>query len=156
MKQQALRTLTVVSLLLTLAAVSARAQSAGEIRMEVPFDFYAGTQQFRAGEYTFRRDSKTGYTVLRVENRHSSASARLLTSRVQRPVQPERAQLVFQKYGEQYFLTQVWTGGEDAGRELNESKRERRVRELAKNAEKNKVAQGASKAETVVLTAGQQ
>jgi len=156
MKQRALKTLAGVSLFLTFAAVSANAQAAGEIRLKVPFDFYAGTQQLPAGEYTVRHVSSTGDALLRVENRHSSASATVLTFRVQSPAAPERGQLVFQKYGEQYFLTQVWTGGGDAGHELNESKRERGLRELAKNAKKNKVAQGASKAETVVLTAGQQ
>src|SRR5947209_14567975 len=96
MKQQALKTLTVIGLFLTLAAVSARAQSAGEIRVSVPFDFSAGAQKLPAGEYTVRQDSRNGDTVLRVENRQASASARVLTSRVQSPAAPEGAQLVFQ------------------------------------------------------------
>jgi len=157
MKQRALKTLAGLGLFLSFAAVSANAQAAGEIRLKVPFDFYAGTQQLPAGEYTFRRDSMTGDTVLRVENRHSSASARVVTARVQSPTSPERAQVIFQKYDDQYFLTQVWTGGGDSGRELAESSRERTLRrDLAKNAKKNKVAQVGSKAEKVVLTTGQQ
>src|SRR6266542_2231507 len=156
MKQRALKTLAGVSLFLTFAAVSANAQAVGEISLKVPFDFYAGTQQLPAGEYTVRQVSSAGDALLRVENRHSSASATVLAFRVQSPAAPERGQLVFEEDGEQYFLTQVWTGGGDAGHELNKSKRERGLRELAKNAKKNKVPQGASKAETVVLTVGQQ
>jgi hypothetical protein len=69
----------------------------------------------------------------------------------------EKTKLVFHKYGDQYFLSQIWSVGSNTGREVAETQREHKVRrELAKNAKKNKVAPGASKAETVVLTAGQQ
>jgi hypothetical protein len=37
----------------------------------------------------------------------------------------EEAKLVFHKYGEQYFLSQVWEAGESAGRALIKSKSER-------------------------------
>ena len=42
----------------------------------------------------------------------------------------ERGKLVFHKYGDQYFLSQIWRTGENGGRELRMAHKER---ELAKN-----------------------
>jgi hypothetical protein len=43
--------------------------------------------------------------------------------------------LVFNRHGDQYFLSQIWEAGDSAGRELMTSREERQLeRELAKSA----------------------
>jgi hypothetical protein len=39
----------------------------------------------------------------------------------------ETTKLVFHRYGDQYFLAQIWTAGNDRGRELPRTEREREV-----------------------------
>jgi hypothetical protein len=59
----------------------------------------------------------------------------VLTSNVQAGARRSESKLVFHRYGGQYFLSQVWTAGDSAGRELPKSRRERGVeRETAKSA----------------------
>lgn len=57
---------------------------------------------------------------------------------------PVGARLVFNRYGEEYFLSQVWTDGGQLGRELPKSKRERSLEKV--------LAQHASKPERVVIS----
>jgi hypothetical protein len=43
------------------------------------------------------------------------------------------SKLVFNRYGDHYFLSQIWEAGDNAGRELMKSREERQLeRELAK------------------------
>ena len=45
---------------------------------------------------------------------------------------PRRGEVVFHEYGDTYFLAQIWTGGEETGRELIPSRDEKRLeRDLA-------------------------
>ena len=61
MKEQAFRTITMLSLLLVLAAVSVNAQQLSEnrIAVNIPFDFAVGETKLPAGKYTLRRTIST-------------------------------------------------------------------------------------------------
>jgi hypothetical protein len=39
----------------------------------------------------------------------------------------QKTKLVFHRYGDRYFLAQVWTAGSDQGRELPKSRRETEI-----------------------------
>ena len=61
----------------------------------------------------------------------ADASALFTTMPVRANQTQEETKLVFHKYGDQYFLSQIWTPGGSTGRELLMPRLER---ELAKNA----------------------
>ena len=66
--------------------------------------------------------------MIRAENAKSSALR--LTNAIEDKRNAGQVKLVFHRYGERYFLTEVWTG--ESGRELLKSKQERAIeRELA-------------------------
>jgi hypothetical protein len=49
-------------------------------------------------------------------------------------VMPKRDELIFNRYGDSYFLSEVFTAGEQTGEELYPSKSERELRrEMARN-----------------------
>jgi hypothetical protein len=54
MKKQLLMGLTTLSLFVTLAAVSASAQSDMSLKVNIPFEFSVGNEVLPAGEYTVR------------------------------------------------------------------------------------------------------
>jgi len=54
-------------------------------------------------------------------------SAIVLGQYAQSGQNPERGKLVFKKYGDQYFLSQVWVGFSEAGQQLPASSLERQV-----------------------------
>jgi hypothetical protein len=50
-----------------------------------------------------------------------------MTTGVQTMADPPEAELIFTRYGSQYFLAQVWPGGTHVGRQLPKARREREV-----------------------------
>ena len=132
MKNQAFRTITLLSLFCILAATSAYAQSADRISMKIPFNFIVGEKTLPAGEYIVRSTFSSRVTLIRTAN-----GRRVHTTILTMPVPPENtpftAKLVFHRYGNQHFLYQVWTPASERGGQLSQSQAERAIaKELAR------------------------
>jgi len=138
MKKQAFRTITMLSLLLMLAAVSVNAQQLSEnkIAVNIPFDFAVGETKLPAGKYTLRRIISTSAAdQLLIRNAEARVDMRSGITRPNRASEVQKqSKLIFNRYGDQYFLSQVWTAGSDTGRDLLQSRGERNLaKELARN-----------------------
>jgi len=114
---------------------SAHAQLPGtEIRASIPFDFTVRGKSLPAGEYDISRvgDEPTTLLLRNVTNKHEHIvfeTEPVVARRIAR-----RNVLVFNRYGDSYFLEEVVTAGEETGRELAPSHAERTLRrEMAKN-----------------------
>jgi hypothetical protein len=133
MRKQALRTVSVLSLLFMLTAASTHAQSAKTIDVTIPFEFNVAGKLLPAGEYIVRRATQNtdeGWQVLRKDG---GAGAFFLTMYIQAGVVNENSRLVFNRYDDQYFLSQIWTAGNSDARGLAKSPRERSLdHEIAK------------------------
>jgi hypothetical protein len=138
MKKQAFGILTILSLVLTIAAVSVFAQS--PVTVNIPFSFTVGDKSLPAGEYIAQPNRRDSRNVWSLEAKNVKASVLFGTFAVQANDTQEKTKLVFDKYGDQYFLSQVWIAGDSSGRELTKPRWER---ELATNGIQR---------ETVVLT----
>ncbi len=153
MKEQAFRTITMLSLLLMVAAISVNAQQLSEnrIAVNIPFDFAVGETKLPAGKYTLRRTISTSSAdQLLIQNADARVDMRTGITRPTRAseVQSE-SRLVFNRYGDQYFLSQVWMAGSDTGRDLFQSRNERNL------AKESKLARSKSEHQKVALTASQ-
>jgi len=127
MKKQTLRKFTVLSFLLMLAAVTVSAQSERIRVINIPFSFIVGEKTLPAGEYTVEPNRKDSDNVWLVQSKEGHASALFSTNTVRASETQEEARLVFHRYGGQYFLSQIWTQGETAGRELLIQRLERQL-----------------------------
>jgi hypothetical protein len=67
------------------------------------------------------------------ENRDSHAQLFALTSSVDKGKTPDHSSLIFHKYGDRYFLAQIWTNGVRTGLQLPASKLERELTKTASN-----------------------
>jgi hypothetical protein len=130
MKNQPLRTFTMLSLVLMLTAVAVRAQSGRSAALNIPFNFIVGGKTLPAGEYTVKPNKRDSHNVWLVQSREGNASALFATMPVRSDQNQEETKLVFRKYGDQYFFSQIWTAGGNSGRELFMPQLER---ELVKN-----------------------
>ena len=130
MKIQALRTFTMLTLVLLLTAVSVCAQSERSGVMNIPFNFTVQGKTLPAGEYTIEPNRRDYDKVWLVRSKDGGTSVLFATSRVQARETQEKTKLIFHRYGDQYFLSQIWTPGGNSGRELRMPRQER---ELAKN-----------------------
>jgi hypothetical protein len=127
MRTKAYHAIITLGLFLVLAA-SAHAQSGLRMEVAVPFDFHAGATQLAAGTYTVTPLSQVAMLLRSADARTSVLILAPLTAHAQQAAGPAR--LVFRRYGEQYFLAQIWPRG-DYGSALYTSDRERRLaREL--------------------------
>ena len=130
MKGQTLRVLTILGALLVMTAATANAQSERTEVTYVPFNFVVGKKTLPAGEYVVRPNRAGSNDVWLVQSKDGDTSALVTTTVIQSGKTPKRTKLVFNKYGDQYFLSQIWFDGSKSGRELVKRHKER---ELEKN-----------------------
>jgi hypothetical protein len=128
MKKQAFGIFTMLSLLLVLGVASVSAQSSRTLN--IPFSFSVGHKTLPAGEYIVEPNRKDSKNVWLLTSTNGSASVLFTTVSARDNQTPEQIKLVFHKYDSQYFLSQVWTPGDNSGREL---RRPRAERALEKN-----------------------
>ena len=126
MKNQALKATATLGLLVMLAVPSVFAQSSTMVA-NIPFNFVVGKTSLPSGEYTVKPLAQAAIVI---QSKDSHNCAIVLTMSVQSNKTPETGKLVFNQYGDQYFLSKVWHPANPAGRELFKSRAEI---ELAKN-----------------------
>ena len=115
-----------------LAVSCLSAQSDHKTTAAVPFDFMVGNRHMPAGTY----DITSGQSTLLVRGEDNGSASFVLSFSAYAAKTQEQAKLVFKRYGERYFLSQVWYPGSDQGRQLQVSKVER---ELAMNSGKPEI-----------------
>jgi hypothetical protein len=155
MKKEILKGFTMLTLILAIAlataVVSANAQSIGTVT-NIPFEFVVGDKAMPAGKYKTNAANSAGNVLLIQSDDRKNAVVRLTHT-----IQPTRSRganacLVFHRYGDRYFLAEVWNGGDSTGRQLSKSRQERAIAgELARLSTKGESGQGAY--ETVVIAA---
>ena len=123
---------------LTAMAFTRVAQAQELLAVNIPFDFVAGNTQLPAGEYTVRVSAPT-HTIILISRKDSAASAFLVTNAAVSAEPQSESKLVFNRYGERYFLSQVWTEGNSQGRQLLKSAREKEMSQIAKNETRGQV-----------------
>lgn len=133
MSRQLIKGMTMLLLVVALALVSAVASAYGQSNSraiaDIPFEFVAGGKSLAAGHYEFSSATAGGEVV---KIRGTEELAMTLTINISNRKPQDRGRLVFRRYGNKYFLAEVWKAGESSGRQLVKSKEERAVqRELA-------------------------
>jgi hypothetical protein len=95
------------------------------VTADVPFGFYMGEAAMPAGAYEVDQLSQGLVLALRTRNAAKAITVWQITGK-----EYEAPRLVFNRYGDTYFLKAIWTGNGDTGYQLAGSKREK---ELASN-----------------------
>src|SRR5262245_46539321 len=129
MKRQIMIAIAIGMFMTTIAVMSAQAQNAG-INVTVPFDFSVSGKTLPAGDYVLRMDQSS--STLKIQNQKDASGTFVLVSPSNGLDIQNESKLVFNRYGSQHFLAQVWTAGRSKGEEMRKSKQERAIRsELA-------------------------
>jgi len=147
--------LSLVSMFTLCAAVaSANAQLSNPIRAKIPFDFNVGEKKLPAGEYTFSRLS--GFSdnkVMSVSGADASAHVFQSTFGAEVLTPKDKSTLVFNRYGDQYFLEQIWSGGEQEGTQVPQSRSERTIRRQLAQTQQSNMSGKVMEIETVDIVA---
>lgn len=140
----------IAGVVLMAALVSAHAQSSSVVA-DVPFEFTVGGSSLKAGEYSVKAFTANG-DVMVISSQNSNDRAIRLTNLIEARIAPKQGKLVFHRYGQRYFLSEVWTPGERTGRQLRKCAEERAMQDqLAAIPSKSKLAR--SSYETVEIVA---
>ena len=121
MTTQLIRNLSVA----LLAAASVCAQASQKLTVQIPFGFHVGDSMLPSGEYIVSTDVAPGVVGLRSADAKSSVM--ILSIATQGSATSDTGKLVFNKYGDEYFLSQIWEAGNNRGSELRKSRREAEV-----------------------------
>ncbi len=119
-----MRTLA-VALMALLAAGVANAQVGGSaMTAEIPFVFEMSGTSLPAGEYNVTFSNGGSYIVVKEVDSKSAALA-IAISLYPKDMSAENVKLVFNRYNDRYFLSQIWHPA--LVRELPKSKQEREL-----------------------------
>ena len=115
------RTLITICLLFTAATIFAQVENRPLMKATIPFSFTVYNQTLPAGVYfVVTVTPERSIRLASADGKHS-AVVNDLPNYTSEPSLNSR--LVFNKYGNEYFLTQVWTKGETVARNPYVSKR---------------------------------
>jgi hypothetical protein len=112
----------------TVSTTIASAQSQ-VVQAKIPFAFHYGSQRMPAGMYQLEIQS-SGHVILL---RGRSASGFLLANPETTTSAAGTGKLVFNRYGDQYFLSEIWPKGSATGERCVKTRQEKET-ELAQNA----------------------
>jgi hypothetical protein len=113
-----------VALTLLLAVGPAFSQS-NLVLTQVPFDFVVGTTLFPSGEYGIRSNGMASAAFVIYGKAHSPMF--FLPNVATSNQAAKRSKLVFRKYGNRYFLHEIWIEGQTRGRAMPPSHVEREL-----------------------------
>ena len=125
-------------LVLSSMAVTQIARAQEAMVVDIPFAFTAGNATLPAGEYRVQKLDRNS-AVLLIHCWDAKASALVITNAAETKEPQTESKLVFNRYGNRYFLSQVWTSGSIRGRQLPISPREKEMPQLARNETKTEI-----------------
>lgn len=124
------KTYSLVALLgifLAFAVASVHAQAPSKVEVNIPFEFSAGKTTLQPGRYTIKRMSANNVTLRSADGKSSVILNAPVTDTSSDPNAVER--VVFERYGDQYALSQVWLTA-DTGRQIWTNKKGARSERL--------------------------
>ena len=115
------RTLITICLLFTAATLFAQTENRPLMKVSIPFSFTVDSQTLPPGQYyVLSVTPERSIRLASIDGKHS-ATVNDLPNYATSPSPNSR--LVFHKFGNEYFLAQVWTGGQNVVRDPLSSKR---------------------------------
>ena len=120
----------VIGSVLVLVAAAVQAQLPGTpIRASIPFDFMVRGKMLPAGNYEVSRinDDPIGLMIRNLDQKHDTVMFE--TEPVYMRKTPGKNMLVFNRYGDTYFLSEIKTASENTAREAYPSRAERHLQQ---------------------------
>ena len=124
MRKQIISVAAALLLSVVAAAQCGAQQGVGAVEVNVPFAFQAGNQMLPAGEYRIQRLSAEMEGIQLIRSYDGKASTTVTSLPAESKDSSAPARLVFNRYGNEYFLAEIWTDGTH-GRRLHKSVREK-------------------------------
>jgi hypothetical protein len=133
--RQSLLSFIALVFVLTIYPSKAHAQIIGEIEANIPFQFHAGNVKLPPGNYVIHPLDDTDSGIMEISSADGSTSALFEVHSAQANSAPAKTELIFNKYGNRYFLAKLFDEGEPSGDAVAESRYEKRVSQATAEAQ---------------------
>lgn len=145
MKKQTRNIVAILSIAITLSVAAYAKLSSGQMTVKIPFDFAISGKTLPAGEYAV---TPSRADVLIMRNQAQPKNSVIFTvNALNYTGTAGKPQFKFHRYGQSYFLAEVWTEGK--AMELPTSRAERAARQNIDH-----LAQNGGQPEVVTIAAG--
>src|ERR1700730_9014508 len=114
---------------------TAHAQIIGDLEVNIPFQFHAGNAKLPPGKYVIHRLDDSNLTVMEISSADGSTSALFEVQAAEASSAPAKSELVFNKYGNRYFLAKWCDEGNPSGSQVAESRYEKKISQAAEEAQ---------------------
>jgi hypothetical protein len=125
--QQFLSFLLLPVFALTIFAGKASAQIDGDLDADIPFQFHVGPKELPAGRYRVHVLDEGTQRIMEITSADGSTSALFQVQESDAKSAPAQSELIFNKYGDDYFLSKLYDEGDPSGSELIESRYEKQI-----------------------------
>jgi hypothetical protein len=115
MKQRVLCLLGSIGVVLAMSTISAQGQIIGELEANIPFTFHAGGAKLPPGKYIIHVLDGSDLSIMEIESADARTSALFEVREAQASTTPQKAVLVFNHYGNRYFLSKLFDGADTLG-----------------------------------------
>jgi hypothetical protein len=105
----------------------AQAQIIGNLEAEIPFQFQVGNKTLPAGKYIIHQLEGSDLTVMQISSADGKQSALFDVESAEAKSTPEKTELIFNKYGDRYFLSEMFDEGNVDGSKLIASRDEKQA-----------------------------
>jgi hypothetical protein len=122
---------------LTIFAGKAHAQIVGDLDVNIPFQFHAGNTKLPAGKYRIHVLDDSDLSVMEITSADGSTSALFQVQESDVNAAPAKNELIFNKYGNRYFLAKLFDEGNPSGSKVVESRYEKQVSKAAVEAQEH-------------------
>lgn len=118
-----------IALLFAIAIYPAKAhaQIIGDLEVNIPFQFHAGNTKLPAGTYHIHTLDNTDLKLMEISSADGSVSALFEVRDAEANSTPAKSELVFNKYGDRYFLAKLYDEGNANGSAVLKSAYEQRI-----------------------------
>jgi hypothetical protein len=120
---------------LTIFPIKAHAQIIGDLEVTIPFQFHAGDAKLPPGKYIIHPVDNSDLTIMEISSEDGSTSALFEVHDAEANSTPAKSELIFNKYGNRYFLAKLFDEGNSNGSAVNESRYEKKVGQAATEAQ---------------------
>jgi hypothetical protein len=121
MKQSVLCLSAFIGVVLGMSTVSAQGQIIGQLEADIPFTFHAGGAKLPPGKYTVHMLDNTDLSQMEIQSADGRTAALFEVREAQDSTAPKKSELVFNHYGNRYFLSKLFDEGEKVGSAVVES-----------------------------------
>jgi hypothetical protein len=112
---------------ITMHPGKAQAQVVGNLEADIPFQFYAGNTELPPGKYIIHVLDDSDLMTMEISSADGKMSALFDVRDAEAKSAPAGNELIFNKYGNRYFLAKLFDDSNPTGSAVIESRYEKRI-----------------------------